>query len=146
MGLDAVPGPREKAWEFLVQGLDSRRSTHNHMVVDQLSLTLSAIADPTRRSILRRLVTGPATVGDLASPFHITQQAVSKHLACLERASLIEKRRDGRVHLCTLDARPLREVADWTAEYRRFWQDSFERLDAVLDELKAKDTPHDPQD
>jgi DNA-binding transcriptional ArsR family regulator len=116
------------------------------MVVDSLSLTLGALADPTRRSILGRLVEGPATVGELARPFRMSQQAVSKHLARLERASLVEKRRDGRIHICSLDARPLREVAAWTAEYRRFWEDSFARLDAVLEELKAKEASRERKD
>jgi DNA-binding transcriptional ArsR family regulator len=111
--------------------------------VDSLSRTLAAIADPTRRRLLRRLAGGPSTVGELARPYGITQQAISKHLACLERARLIEKRRDGRVHLCSLNAGPIREVADWAAEYRRFWDESFERLDALLDELKTKESPHD---
>lgn len=106
--------------------------------MDSLSLTLTAIADPTRRSILHRLQVGSSTVGELAAPFRISQQAVSKHLACLERARLIQKQRDGRIHLCSLDARPLQAVADWTAQYRRFWQESFERLDDLLDELKTK--------
>ena len=116
------------------------------MVVDSLSLTLAAVADPTRRSILSRLATGPATVGDLARPFQISQQAISKHLACLERASLVEKQRDGRIHLCSLNARPIKEVAAWAAEYRRFWEESFERLDAFLEELKAKEGSRDRKD
>lgn len=120
------------------QGLDVRSPIHNYTVVDSLSLTLTAIADPTRRSILHRLQVGSSTVGELAAPFRISQQAVSKHLACLERARLIQKQRDGRIHLCSLDARPLQAVADWTAQYRRFWQESFERLDDLLDELKTK--------
>jgi DNA-binding transcriptional ArsR family regulator len=119
---------------------------YNHMVVDSLSLTLAAVADPTRRSILRQLTVAPAKVTDLARPFEISQQAVSKHLAYLERARLIEKKRDGRVHLCTLDARPLQEVAEWAAEYRRFWEESFERLDTFLDELKTKEPRHDRKD
>ena len=106
--------------------------------MDSLSLTLGAIADPTRRSILERLTAGPAPVGELARPFRITQQAISKHLAYLQRARLVRKQRDGRIHLCSLDARPLQEVAAWTAEYRRFWDESFERLDSLLDDLKTK--------
>jgi DNA-binding transcriptional ArsR family regulator len=107
--------------------------------VDSLSLTLAAVCDPTRRSILRRLTRGPMTVGDLATPFDMSQQAISKHIAYLERARLIKKRREGRVHVCTINAAPLREVVDWTEGYRRFWEESFERLDTVLDELKAKE-------
>jgi DNA-binding transcriptional ArsR family regulator len=107
------------------------------MVVDSLSRTLAAVADPTRRSILRRLSGGPATVGDLALPFRISQQAVSKHLAQLERARLIQKRRDGRLCICTLDPAPLKEVAAWTEEYRRSWEEPFAHLDALLEELKS---------
>lgn len=114
---------------------------HNHMVVDALSLTLAAVADPTRRRLLRRLAAGPSTVGELARPYRITQQAISKHLAYLERAKLVEKRRDGRIQVCSLNARPIRAVAEWAAEYRQFWEESFERLDSLLDELKRKESP-----
>jgi DNA-binding transcriptional ArsR family regulator len=116
------------------------------MVVDTLSRTLAAASDPTRRAILHRLAAGPATVGDLARPFRISQQAVSKHLAYLERARLICKRRQGRMHVCTLNPAPLKEVADWTEEYRRFWEESFERLDSYLEELKAKEAKRDRKD
>ncbi len=102
-------------------------------------MTLAAVADPTRRSILLRLVAGPAAVGDLARPFRMSQQAVSKHLSYLERARLIDKRRHGRLHICTLNPAPLKEVAEWAETYRRFWDDSFQRLDAVLDELKTRE-------
>ncbi len=112
---------------------------HNHMVVDSLSLTLAAVADPTRRSILELLAGGPAPVGDLARPFRMSQQAVSKHLACLERAGLIEKRREGRLHVCSLDPRPLQEVAEWAEDYRRSWEERFQRLDTLLADLQAKE-------
>lgn len=106
--------------------------------MDQLSTTLAAVADPTRRRILARLAAGPATVGDLARPFEISQQAVSKHLAYLERARLIEKRREGRAHVCTLRPAPLEEVAAWTETYRRFWEQSFDRLDSYLEALESE--------
>jgi DNA-binding transcriptional ArsR family regulator len=109
------------------------------MVVDQLSRTLAALSDPTRRSILARLAGGAATVGELAGPFRMSQQAVSKHVARLKAARLVAKRRDGRMHVCSLDARPLREVAAWTAEFRRFWEESFERLDDLLEDLKRQE-------
>jgi DNA-binding transcriptional ArsR family regulator len=105
--------------------------------VDTLTLTLAAVADPTRRAILKRLADGPAPVRDLAEPFRMSQQAVSKHLACLERARLISKRRDGRLHICTLNPKPLAEVAEWTERYREFWEPRFRKLDALLDELKT---------
>ena len=88
--------------------LDRGGQTHNHSVVDSLSTTLAAVADPTRRAILRRLASGPAPVRELARPFRISQQAVSKHVAYLERAHLVRKRRDGRLHVCTIDPKPLR--------------------------------------
>jgi DNA-binding transcriptional ArsR family regulator len=112
------------------------------MVVDALSTTLTALSDPTRRSILARLATGAATVGELAGPFRMTQQAVSKYLAYLERARLVEKQREGRSHVCTLRPVPFKEVADWVEHYRRFWELSFDRLDEYLRELKAKERKH----
>jgi DNA-binding transcriptional ArsR family regulator len=112
------------------------------MVVDSLSATLAALSDPTRRSILARLATGAATVGELAGPFRITQQAVSKHLAYLERARLVEKRRKGRSHVCMLRPVPFKEVADWVDHYRRFWELSFDRLEEYLRGLEAKEHKH----
>lgn len=119
---------------------------YNHMVVDSLSVTLAAVCDPTRRAILQRLTNGPASVGELARPFRITQQAVSKHLACLQKAKLVAKRRDGRTRWCVLNSKPLKEVADWAATYRRFWEESFDRLDAFLDELKAREKRGEKKD
>jgi len=105
-------------------------------------MTLGALADPTRRSILGRLADGPATVGELAGPFRISQQAVSKHLAYLERARLVEKRREGRRHVCTLSPAPFKEVAAWVEHYRRFWDESFDRLGDYLHELQKKERKH----
>jgi DNA-binding transcriptional ArsR family regulator len=107
--------------------------------VDSLGATLAAAADPTRRSILLRLARGPAAVGDLARPFRMSQQAVSKHLACLERARLVEKRREGRLHICALRPEPLKEVAHWAGGFRRFWEKSYDRLDDVLVEMKVRE-------
>jgi DNA-binding transcriptional ArsR family regulator len=105
---------------------------------DSLSTTFAALADPTRRAILARLTTGPATVTELAAPFAISGPAVSKHLRVLEHARLITRSREAQWRPCQLDAAPLREVADWAADYRRFWEKSFDRLDAYLGELQAK--------
>jgi DNA-binding transcriptional ArsR family regulator len=105
---------------------------------DSLSTTFAALADPTRRAILARLTQGPATVTELASPFAISGPAVSKHLRVLEHARLITRSREAQWRPCQLDAGPLREVADWTAAYRRFWERSFDRLDTYLGELQAK--------
>jgi DNA-binding transcriptional ArsR family regulator len=119
--------------------LDFRVSTYNYRVVDELSTTLAALADPTRRAILERLARGPATVGELAGPFHISQQAISKHLAYLERAHLVEKRREGRLHVCTLRAAPFKDLAAWMEGYRRFWDESFDRLEDYLRDLQGKE-------
>lgn len=105
---------------------------------DNLSATFAALADPTRRAILARLARGPATVSELAAPFAISGPAISKHLRVLEHACLITRGREAQWRPCQLEAGPLREVADWTAGYRRFWEKSFDRLDVYLEELQAK--------
>jgi DNA-binding transcriptional ArsR family regulator len=124
------------------KSVDFARRIHNHTVVDSLSVTLSALSDPTRRSILSQLAAGPATVGELAEPFHMSQQAISKHLAYLERARLIEKRRKGRSHVCKLRAVPFKEVAEWVDHYRVFWEQTLNRLDAYLRAMEAKEKKH----
>lgn len=111
---------------------------HNHMVVDYLSSTFAALSDPTRRSIVARLTAGPATVMELAAPFSISQQAISKHLAYLENARLIEKQRDGRQNFCAIKPDTIREVADWAEGYRRIWEKNFQRLDALLADMKSE--------
>lgn len=105
---------------------------------DTLSTTFAALADPTRRAILARLSQGPATVTELAAPFAMSGPAVSKHLRVLEHAGLIARGRQAQWRPCELRAAPLREVAAWTAAYRRFWEKSFDRLDGYLGELQAK--------
>jgi DNA-binding transcriptional ArsR family regulator len=111
---------------------------HNHWVVDTLNLTFLALSDPTRRVILDRLRKGTATVNELAEPFGVSQQAISKHLAYLERARLIEKRKDGRQQFCSLRAAPLKGAYDWMAGYRQFWDETFERLDLLLKKEKRR--------
>jgi len=108
------------------------------MTAGTLDATFAALADPTRRAILTRLVDGPATVGELAARFPISGPAVSKHLRVLERAGLVSRARDAQRRPVRLEADPLREVAEWAEEYRAFWDGSFERLDAYLEDLKAK--------
>lgn len=105
---------------------------------DSLSTTFAALADPTRRAILERLTSGPATVTELSAPFAMSGPAVSKHLRVLENAGLIVRGREAQWRPCQLEAGPLREVALWTAGYRRFWEKSFARLDVYLGELQAK--------
>jgi DNA-binding transcriptional ArsR family regulator len=104
------------------------------MPTDQLTGTFAALADPTRRAILARLAEGEATVNELAAPFPISVQAVSKHLKVLERAGLITRGRAAQLRPSRLDGEPLREAADWLEGYRRFWQGSFDRLDERLHE------------
>jgi DNA-binding transcriptional ArsR family regulator len=106
------------------------------MAVDQLSTTFAALADPTRRAILARLADGEATVSELAEPFSITLQAVSKHLKVLERAGLIARGKTAQLRPSRLQGEALREAADWLAEYRRFWEESFDRLDDHLREIQ----------
>jgi DNA-binding transcriptional ArsR family regulator len=103
-----------------------------YVAVDQLSSTFAALADPTRRAILERLSSGEATVNELAEPFPISVQAVSKHLRVLERAGLIERGRTAQLRPSRLRAAPLKDAADWLQTYRRFWNDSFDRLDRRL--------------
>lgn len=105
-------------------------------------MAFAALSDPTRRAILNRLRRGPATVNELAKPFEFSQQAVSKHLAYLERARLIVKHRRGRRHYCVLKPNALRGIADWTAGYRQFWEESLARLDALLPMIKQKEQRH----
>lgn len=109
---------------------------------DTLSETFFALSDPTRRAILARLTRGPATVKELGEPFDISGPAVSKHLRVLERARLIQRGREAQWRPRTLDASPLRQVAEWTAEYRRFWDASFARLDDYVKTLN----PPEPSD
>jgi len=105
---------------------------------DPLSATFAALADPTRRAILARLAVGEASVTDLAAPFAMTQPAVSKHLRVLERAGLVERGRQAQWRPRTLRAAPLRDVADWVNQYRRHWEESFDRLDAFLRDVQGR--------
>ena len=109
------------------------------MATDPLSTTFAALADPTRRAILARLAVGEATVKELAAPFAMSGPAVSKHLRVLERAGLIARGREAQWRPRRLEAAPLKEVAEWAENYRRFWDESYERLDAYLQHLKAKE-------
>lgn len=108
------------------------------MVVDNLSATFAALSDPTRRSIVDRLTGGPATVNELAAPFSISQQAISKHLAYLANARLVERQRDGRQNFCALNPSAIREVAKWADGYRRCWEKNFQRLDKLLAEMNTR--------
>jgi len=107
--------------------------------VEQLDRTFGALADPTRRAILARLATGEASVTELAEPFEMTLPAVSKHLKVLERAGLIARGREQQWRPARLEAGPLKEVADWAEGYRRFWEESYDRLDEYLGKLRTKE-------
>jgi len=105
---------------------------------NQLDRTFAALADPTRRAILARLAGGEASVTELAEPFEMSLPAVSKHLKVLERAGLVARGRERQWRPARLEARPLKEVAEWTQAYRRFWEESYDRLDEYLDELQGR--------
>jgi DNA-binding transcriptional ArsR family regulator len=102
----------------------------------RLDVTFAALADPTRRAILERLRIGEATVTELSAPFAMSQPAISKHLKVLERAELITRRREAQRRPCLLRAAPLRSATDWLADYRTYWEESYQRLDVVLDGLQ----------
>jgi DNA-binding transcriptional ArsR family regulator len=112
---------------------------------DRLSTTFAALADHTRRAILARLASGEVSVTELAEPFEMSLPAVSKHLKVLERAGLIARGRDAQWRPCRLEAGPLRDVADWVEHYRRFWTESFDRLDDYLREIQQERQQKDAQ-
>jgi DNA-binding transcriptional ArsR family regulator len=109
--------------------------------MDRLSLTFSALADPTRRAILARLATGAASVNEIAAPFAMSLPAVSKHLKVLERAQLIARGKEAQWRPCEIKAAPLKEATDWMEQYRQFWEERFDRLEEYLKELQALENP-----
>jgi DNA-binding transcriptional ArsR family regulator len=111
------------------------------MSPDRLSLTFAALADPTRRAILARLTSGQRTVTELAEPHAMSLPAISKHLRVLERSGLIERSRDAQWRPCRLKAAPLKAAVDWMEQYRRHWEESFDRLEEYLKELQQKTLP-----
>ena len=123
---------------YLTDRLVNRR-VQLGMSADRLSATFAALADPTRRAILARLASGETSVTELAEPFDMSLPAVSKHLKVLERASLILRGREAQWRPCRIEPRALKEVDDWLERYRRFWEQSFDRLDDYLRELQAKE-------
>jgi DNA-binding transcriptional ArsR family regulator len=141
----------ESAIRRLKKGLDRRRfaAVYNFLVIqlmsyeqltpEHLDATFAALADPTRRAILARLASGEASVAELAGPFAMTQPAISKHLKVLERAGLISRGHDAQRRPRRLEAKPLAEANEWLEGYRRFWESSFQRLDALLSELKTEE-------
>lgn len=106
---------------------------------DHLSTTFAALADPTRRAILARLVSGECSVSELAEPFDMSLPAISKHLRVLEEAGLVAKRREAQWRRCRIEAHPLKEVADWAERYRHIWEGRLDRLDKYLEKVKVKE-------
>jgi DNA-binding transcriptional ArsR family regulator len=115
------------------------------MPTDQLTATFSALADPTRRAMLARLSSGDASVQELAKPFHMSLPAISKHLKVLERSGLIVRSRKAQWRPCHLEAAPLKEVSEWMEHYRRFFEESFDRLDDYLAEIQKKEKKNGPK-
>jgi DNA-binding transcriptional ArsR family regulator len=122
--------------------LDVAKIIHHYMVVHRLDSTFAALADPTRRAIVSKLTLGPASIHDLGEPFALSQQMISKHLACLVRAQIVVKRKSGRESICTLRPTALKAVADWALDFRRVWEERFDKLDAVLQEMNNEETRH----
>jgi DNA-binding transcriptional ArsR family regulator len=124
---------------YITFRLDNSTVTYMKPASDSLSSTFFALADPTRRAILSRLASGAATVKELSEPFDMSGPAISKHLRVLERAGLIQRGREAQWRPRTLDAAPLKEVADWAGEFKRFWDASYARLDVYLEQLKKEE-------
>src|SRR6202041_2742591 len=116
-----------------------RRIIHYHMVVDRLDTTFAALSDPTRRAMIERLSHGPASVHGLTEPFALSQQMISKHIAYLVRARLVTKTKRGRESVCTLRPAAIKTVSDWATNYRRLWEERFEKLDLVLNQMKKSE-------
>ncbi len=108
------------------------------MVVDRLGTTFAALSDPTRRAMVARLANGPASVHGLAEPFALSQQMISKHIAFLVRAQIVIKTKRGRESVCTLRPEALKTVSDWAISYRRFWEESLDKMDVVVTRMKQK--------
>src|SRR5215475_14095708 len=109
------------------------------MVVDRLGITFAALADPTRRAMVERLTRGPASVRGLTQPFALSQQMISKHIAYLVRARIVTKTKRGRESICTLRPKAIKTVSDWAIGYRQFWEESFDKLDAVVNRMKKEE-------
>lgn len=113
------------------------------MVVNSLDTTFSALSDPTRRAMIERLTHGPASVHGLTEPFALSQQMISKHIAYLVRAQIVTKTRRGRESVCTLRPEAIKTVSEWAMSYRQFWEESFDKLDAVVNQMKKAEVGDD---
>ena len=109
------------------------------MVVDPLNTTFAALSDPTRRAMIQRLSRGPATVHGLTEPFALSQQMISKHIAYLVRARIVIKKKRGRESVCTLRPEAIKTVSNWAMRYRRFWEESFDKLEVVVNQMKKEE-------
>ena len=118
---------------------------HYPMVVDKLGTTFAALSDPTRRAMVERLSHGPASVHRLTEPFALSQQMISKHVASLVRARIVVKTKRGRESVCTLRPEAIKTVSDWAVNYRRFWEESFDKLDAVVNQMKEAEVRDDTE-
>jgi DNA-binding transcriptional ArsR family regulator len=113
------------------------------VVVDKLGATFAALSDPTRRAMIERLSHGPASVRGLTEPFALSQQMISKHIACLVRARIVIKTKRGRESMCTLRPQAIKTVSEWATSYRRFWEESFDKLDVVVNQMKKTEVRDD---
>jgi DNA-binding transcriptional ArsR family regulator len=119
--------------------IDNQAATHNHIVVDSLNTTFTALSDPTRRAMVERLSHGPASVHGLTEPFALSQQMISKHIAYLVKARIVIKTKRGRESVCTLRPEAIKTVSDWAFSYRRFWEESFDKLEVVVNQMKKEE-------
>ena len=132
-----VSPPKRDQLSF-VKNLDKNRLIHYRVVVNQLDTTFAALSDPTRRAMIERLSHGPASVHGLTEPFSLSQQMISKHIAYLVRARIVVKKKRGRESVCTLRPQAIKQVSDWAMSYRRFWEESFDKLDVVVQQMKKE--------
>ena len=123
--------------------LDICPGIHYHLVVDRLGTTFAALSDPTRRGMIERLSHGPASVHGLTEPFALSQQMISKHIAYLVRARIVVKTKRGRESVCTLRPEAIKTVSDWAIGYRRLWEESFDKLEVVLNQMKKEEVRDD---
>jgi DNA-binding transcriptional ArsR family regulator len=123
--------------------LDIGRFIHYHTVVNKLDTTFAALSDPTRRAMIERLSHGPASVHGLTEPFALSQQMISKHIAYLVRARIVIKTKRGRESVCTLRPEAIKTVSNWAISYRRFWEERFDKLDAVVNRMKKEEVRDD---
>ena len=118
--------------------IDNQAAIHNYIVVDSLNTTFTALSDTTRRAMVERLSHGPASVHGLTEPFALSQQMISKHIAYLVKARIVIKTKRGRESVCTLRPEAIKTVSDWAFSYRRFWEESFDKLEVVVNQMKKE--------